>query len=68
MKIHTQKTELAVAHSCMNSLELAKAAGLPPQTLNSALRDNNVRPATLERIAQALGVDPVEIVVTSEEK
>ena len=46
----------------MNSQDIAKAAGMPLQTINGALRERSVRPATLGRIAKALSVDVTEIV------
>lgn len=61
MKADTSKLRLAMARSCMNPQDLAKAAEMPPQTVNGVLRGRSVRPATLGRIARALGVDVVEI-------
>ena len=62
MKAITQKVTLAMARKCMNPQDLAKAAGLPPQTVNGVIRGRNVRPATLGRVARALGCDPAELV------
>ena len=62
MKADINKLRLAMARACMNPQDLAKAAEMPPQTVNGVLRGRGVRPATLGRIAKALGVDPVEIV------
>ena len=61
MRADTNKLRLAMARACMNPQELAKATEMPPQTVNGALRGRSVRPATLGRIAKALGVDPAEI-------
>ena len=52
---------LAMARVCMNAQDLAKAASLPPQTVNAVIRGRNIRPATFGRIARALGVDPADI-------
>lgn len=57
---HT-KLLLAMARACVNAQDLAKAAELPPQTVNAVIRGRSVRPATLGRIARALGVDPADI-------
>ena len=62
MKAEINKLRLAMARACMNPQDLAKAAEMPPQTVNGVLRGRSVRPATLGRIAKALGVDPAEIV------
>lgn len=61
MKADRIKMRLAMARACMNPQDLAKAAQMPPQTVNGALRERSVRPATLGRIAKALGVDVTEI-------
>lgn len=55
------KLNLAMARACMNPQDLAKAAKMPPQTVNGVLRERSVRPATLGRIAKALSVDVTEI-------
>lgn len=62
MKVNREKLRLAMARACMNSQDIAKAAGMPLQTINGALRERSVRPATLGRIAKALSVDVTEIV------
>lgn len=61
MKADRKKLTLAMARACMNPQGLAKAAEMPPQTVNGLIRGRSVRPATLGRIAKALGVDPLEI-------
>lgn len=45
----------------MNAQDLAKAAGAPPQTINAVIRGRNVRPATLGKVARALGCDPLDL-------
>lgn len=62
MKISRKKLELAMARSCMTSSELPKAAGIPRPTVQNAVVGKSVRPATIGKIAKALGVDPVEII------
>ena len=62
MKVDNRKVRLAMARLCMDPKDLATAADMPPQTINGALRERSIRPATLGRIAKALGVDVSEIV------
>lgn len=62
MKADKSKLTLAMARACLNPQELAKVAEMPPQTLNGVIRGRSVRPATLGKVARALGVDPVEII------
>lgn len=61
MKADRGRLTLAMARACQNPQDLAKAAGLPPQTVNGVIRGRNVRPATLGKVARALGVDPAEL-------
>lgn len=62
MKVDRQKLELAMARACMNSADLPAAADLPRPTVQNAVVGKSVRPATLGRIAKALGVDPAELI------
>lgn len=62
MKVNSKKLRLAMARACMNTADLSVKAEMPVQTINGVLRGRNVRPATLGRIAKALGVDVAEIV------
>ena len=41
--------------------DLPAAAGLPRPTVQNAIVGKGVRPATMGRIAKALGVDPAEL-------
>ena len=61
MKADTNKLRLAMARACMNPQDLAKAAQMPAQTVNGVLRGRSIRPATIGKIAKALGVDVTEI-------
>ena len=58
MKADRNKLELAMARACMNSADLPAAAGLPRPTVQNLIVGKNVRPATLGKVARALGVDP----------
>ena len=66
MKVDRRKLELAMARACMNSADLPKASGLPRPTVQNAIVGKGIRPATLGRIANALGVDPVELIAEVE--
>lgn len=61
MRADKIKLQIAMASACMNPQDLAKAANMPPQTVNGVIRGRAVRPATLGRIARALNVTPQEI-------
>ena len=62
VKADCKKLTLAMARAWVNPQELAKAAEMPPQTVNGLIRGRKVRPATLGRVAKALGVDPADII------
>ena len=59
MKANRTNFEIALAKSCLTPQDLAKAADMPRPTLNNVISGRNVRPATLGRVARALGV-PIE--------
>lgn len=61
MQAEKNRLALAMARSCMTPEDLAAAAEMPRPTVNNVISGRSVRPATLGRIAKALGVDPVEI-------
>lgn len=62
MLVNAQKLEIALARACLNIPQLAKKAELPYQTVKNAKMGKNVNPATVGKIAIALGVDPTDIV------
>lgn len=62
MKADRNKLELALARACMTPESLAVAAEMPRPTVNNVITGRSVRPATLGRIARALGVDPADII------
>lgn len=64
MKADRQKLELAMARACMESRDLPDAAQLPRPTVQNLIVGKSVRPATLGKVARALGVDPTEIMET----
>lgn len=67
MKADRGKLELAMARACMNTAELTRASEMPRPTVNNAIVGRDVRPATLGKIARALGVDVTEIIDTENE-
>ena len=68
MKADRKKLELAMARACMESRDLPVAAGIPRGTVQNVIVGKAVRPATLGRVAKALGVDPGGIVEAENEK
>ena len=62
MKTNKKKLELAMARACMNTKDLQKAAEMPRPSLNNVISGKSARPATIGRIARALGVDVTEII------
>lgn len=68
MRVSEKKLLLEMARACMNPQDLARAAELPPQTVNGIIRGRNVRPAVLGRIAKALCVDPSVIIENEQEE
>ena len=62
MKTNKKKLELAMARACMNTEDLQKATEMPRPSLNNVISGKSARPATIGRIARALGVDVTEII------
>ena len=60
MKIDTMKLDLQLARRCMSLGDLRESTS--PQTLTRIRRGEDVKLKTLGRIAQALDVDPAEII------
>ena len=67
MVINRSTLELAMARACLSPAELAVKAKLPRPTLNNALVGRSVRPATLGKIARALGVDVLDLIAGDKE-
>lgn len=61
MKANKKKLEIAMANACMSTAELQEASAMPRPTVNNVISGRSVKPATLGRIAKALGVDVKEI-------
>lgn len=62
MKIDKRKLVLAMARLCMDSADLETKTNLPRPTLNNAISGRGIRPSTLGKIAQALEVDPADLI------
>lgn len=61
MKADRKKLELAMARACMSTTDLVKMSAMPRPTVNNVITGRDVRPATIGRIACALGVDVTDI-------
>lgn len=62
MKVDNKRLKIAMARACMNIDDVVKIAEMPRPTVNNAIQGRNIRPATVGRIAKALGVDVTEII------
>lgn len=67
MKIDVKKLEMAMACACMNASEIASKAEISRQTVATAKQGKRIGPATVGKIAKALGVDPEEIIEKDDE-
>ena len=63
MRINIDKCRLACARLCINQKELAELAGVPKSTIGNAFKRQGASPATVGKIAKALGVDVLDILV-----
>ena len=62
MKVDKRKINLAMMRACMNSTDVAAAAGIPAVTVRKIMTGYGTTHKTLGRIARALGVDPAELI------
>lgn len=62
MTLDRNKLSLAMARACLTTAELATVAQMPRATLDNAIAGRSIRPATLGKIARALGCDPADII------
>ena len=62
MKANRKKLELAMARACICTNDLAREAKIPLPTLNNVITGRGIRPATIGKVAKALGVDVAEII------
>ncbi len=66
MKANKKALLLAMARACVGRKEISEKAGMPEMTVKNVLDGRSVRPATLGKVARALGVDPLEIMQQEE--
>ena len=62
MKLDTTKIKILQANHGYTQIDLAKMTGISRQGLNAILQRGTCTPHNLKRIADALGVQPIEIV------
>ncbi|MCD8356117.1 MAG: helix-turn-helix domain-containing protein [Clostridia bacterium] len=65
MKLDKWKFKIACARACMTRKDVGQAAALNNGTMSTAL-NRGVNPATIGKIAKALGVDVLDIIETEE--
>lgn len=61
MRADRNKLELAMVRACMNAKDIATKADMPEMTVKNVIYERNVKPRTLGRVCNALGVDATEI-------
>lgn len=61
MKVDSKKMQLAMARSCLTTTEIAVAAEMPLVTVKKVTSGKAVKPATIGKVAKALGIDVIEI-------
>lgn len=61
MKVDKRKLEIAMARAQLNRDTLAKKAGMPIPTICNVYSRGSCKPATVGRIAAALGIDVTEL-------
>lgn len=61
MKVNKKKLEIAMARAELNRNSLADKAEMPIPTICNVLKRESCKPATIGKIAKALGVDVTEI-------
>ncbi|MDY4483327.1 MAG: helix-turn-helix transcriptional regulator [Butyricicoccus porcorum] len=66
LRINIDKCRIACARLCINQKELAELAGVPKSTIGNAFKRQGASPATIGKIAKALGVDVLEIIEQEE--
>ncbi len=64
MRADVLKVKVIMADNCIEVRDLQKKAEMPRPTLNNVMSGRSVRPATLGKVAKALGVNVREIMET----
>ena len=65
-KVDKRKLEIAMARAQLNRNELSQKAKMPVPTICNVYKRGSCKPATVGKIAEALGVDVTEIIETEE--
>ena len=68
IRLDPWKVKVCLARKKMTRTELCKRTGISQANFSSMLKKGTVAPVTAGNIADALGVDVLEILVTPEEK
>ena len=68
MKADKKKLELALARACMNAADVSKKAGMPEPTVKNVIYGRSVKPRTFGKFANAIGVDPADIIEQDEQE
>lgn len=66
MNVNADKIKIAMARACMNSGDLAKAAGISGNGLQVIFKRGRASTATIGKIARALSMDVTEILELEE--
>lgn len=61
MKANQEALKMAMARACMGIVDISLKSGMPLPTVRNVIYGRSVKPATLGKVALALGVDPAEI-------
>jgi predicted transcriptional regulator len=62
MKTNRKKMEIALARACMTAADISERAEMPRPTVNNVLGGRSCRPATIGRVAKALGVSIEDLI------
>ena len=62
MHIDPKKVQLLMARKCLSMKGLSEVSGVTPLTISKVINGRNARTDTVGLLAQALSVDPSEII------
>lgn len=68
MRISKEKYQLACARACMNTKDVLEKSGVKRGTFCTCMGRQGGSPATIGKIARALGVDVLEILADEEKE
>lgn len=61
MKANKKKIQIIMARTCLTVSKIAIKAEMPISTIKNVLKGKAVKPATIGKVAKALGIDVTEI-------